>query len=103
MSSGMPVNPAPQRPSPVARGELPGTWEALAAERAERHHHGPFRSVTAFELASIPQETSSLHPCSDSIPDSIPTPAALSRARGWEEHPGSPFHLPQLEPLRLPL
>lgn len=105
MSSGMPVSPAPQSPSPMARRELPGAWfipEALAPEQAERHHHGLFHSVTAFKRASILQETSSPHPCSDSIPDSIPTPAPLSRAHRWEEPPGSPFRLPQLEPLRLP-
>lgn len=78
----------------MARGELPGTW--CSPERAGRHHHGLFRTVTAFKRASIPQEPPGLHPCPDSIPDSIPAPAALSRAPRWEEPPGSPFHLPRL-------
>lgn len=98
------MSPALQRPSPVAKGELPGTWfspEAFAAERAERHRCGPFRSVTAFKLASILQDT--LPPaCIPVLTPSltISTPAALSRAHRWEEHPGSPLHLPQLELLR---
>jgi len=68
MSSGMPRSPAPQKPSPAARGELPGSWfspEALAA----RHRHGPFSSDTAFKPASIPQE-----PPLASVPVLTPSP-----------------------------